>query len=244
MHTYLTLLAFIFLNSFCLKAQTLKFISSGKIEYERKIKNSALYATDSEILNDLEKNGQKFKRNFFSLTFNLSKTVYKPSKETPENFKFQKMSGDDNIIFTDLEKKISISQKHIYENPLLIFDSTRKIQWKITAEKRQIIGFECRRANAIIMDSVYIVAYFSEEILTEGGPESFSGLPGMILGVAMPYEHITWFATKLTLTQKDDVIDKPVIGETISNLALKEMIKKYFDINTKLGAWQYKFSLL
>lgn len=244
MHTYLTFLALIFLNCFSLKAQNLKFISTGEIEYERKIKYSALYATDSEILNDLEKNGQKFKKDFFALTFNLSKTIYKPSTEILENFKFQKLSGGENIIFTDLEKKVTLSQKYIYENLLLISDSTRKIQWKITDEKRQIIGFECRRANAIILDSIYIVAYFSEEILAAGGPESFTGLPGMILGVAMPYEHITWFATKLKLIEKDYNIEKPVKGETTSNSALKEIIKKFYDINTKLGAWQYKFILL
>jgi GLPGLI family protein len=48
-----------------------------------------------------------------------------------------------------------------------------------------IAGFNCRRANAMIMDSIYVVAFYTDEILTTGGPESFSGLPGMILGVAL-----------------------------------------------------------
>jgi len=44
------------------------------------------------------------------------------------------------------------------------------------------------------MDSIYVVAFYTDEIPVSGGPESFTGLPGMILGVALPHENITWFA--------------------------------------------------
>ncbi len=47
------------------------------------------------------------------------------------------------------------------------------------------------------MDSIYVVAFYTDEILTTGGPESFTGLPGMILGIAIPHEHVSWFATKV-----------------------------------------------
>ncbi len=30
-----------------------------------------------------------------------------------------------------------------------------------------------------------------------GGPESFAGLPGMIPGVALPHDNVTWFATRV-----------------------------------------------
>jgi GLPGLI family protein len=55
----------------------------------------------------------------------------------------------------------------------------------------------------LILDSIYVVAFYSEEIVPSGGPESFSGLPGMILGVALPHDNVTWFATKVE-------IDKPL----------------------------------
>jgi GLPGLI family protein len=37
--------------------------------------------------------------------------------------------------------------------------------------------------------------------MATGGPENFSGLPGMILGIAMPRANVTWFATKLELAE-------------------------------------------
>ncbi|SJN18479.1 hypothetical protein FM107_01375 [Sphingobacterium sp. JB170] len=42
------------------------------------------------------------------------------------------------------------------------------------------------------------MAFYSESIIPTGGPESFCGLPGMILGVALPHENVSWFATKVT----------------------------------------------
>lgn len=46
-----------------------------------------------------------------------------------------------------------------------------------------------------------VIAFFTDEILCNGGPEFFHGLPGMILGVAIPRMHTTWYATKLELME-------------------------------------------
>jgi GLPGLI family protein len=85
-----------------------------------------------------------------------------------------------------------------------------------------IAGFACRRANAIIMDSIYVVAFYTDEIITPGGPESFTGLPGMILGVALPHEHLTWFATKVQATPVTAAeLAAPAKGKKLNNATLK-----------------------
>ena len=237
------LLAFLLLNVDNISAQRI-FISSGTIEFERKIKFTAMYEANSPVFDILKKDGEQFKKSFFTLSFDRSKTIYKPGRENVANYKFQQIPAEDNIVYTELDTKMRVSEKKMYDNTFLISDSIRKIQWKITDEKRQIAGFECKRANAIIMDSIYIVAYFTEEILTSGGPESFSGLPGMILGVAIPYEHITWFATGVSLLDNSNIIEAPIKGKAISNLTLKENSKKSFDVLNKVGNWYFKFFLL
>jgi GLPGLI family protein len=109
--------------------------------------------------------------------------------------------------------------------PYLITDSIRKIHWKITSEIKMIAGFSCRRANAIIMDSVYVVAFYTDEIIPRGGPESFTGLPGMILGIALPYDHTTWFATRVSLKQVSNTQFKSPTGEKkINNRELKDIL--------------------
>ena len=65
----------------------------------------------------------------------------------------------------------------------------------------KIAGFDCRKAVGKVMDSIIVIAFYTDEIVPSGGPESFAGLPGMILGVAIPRMHTTWYATKLQLAE-------------------------------------------
>ncbi len=202
------------------------FISEGKIEFEKKLNLHAQMEGDDSWVTEWKKNTPQFKITYFDLSFLNNKTFYKPGKENAENNRMWQQPAEDNVIFSDLEKHTAVSQKNIFEKTFLIQDSTRNIQWKITDEKRTIAGFECRRANALIMDSIYIVAFYTDEIVTPGGPESFSGLPGMILGLAIPHEHVTWFATKLYAIPVTETEFKiPTKGTKTTNTAMKDNIK-------------------
>ncbi|HEY4149704.1 MAG TPA: GLPGLI family protein [Chitinophagaceae bacterium] len=186
-----------------LPAQNTIFLTEGKIEFEKKINLYDQMQEENETWSDLMKKAiPKFRTDYFELLFTKNKTLYQPGRPNPDNNKiqFDEQPAQDNRVYSDLEHEKSISQKKVFEQVFLVQDSTRKIQWKITDETRTIAGFTCRRANAIIMDSVYVVAFYTDEITSTGGPESFSGLPGMILGVAVPHQHITWFATKVEAT--------------------------------------------
>ncbi len=112
----------------------------------------------------------------------------------------------DNTILTKLDSGISVTQKNILGDTYLITDSLRKIDWKLLPEVRNISGFDCRKAVGKVLDSIVVIAFYTEEIVPSGEPESFAELPGMILGLAMPRMHTTWYATKLELievTNKD-----------------------------------------
>jgi len=80
-------------------------------------------------------------------------------------------------------------------------DSIRKIEWRITNDTRDIAGFECHKAVGKILDSVYIIAFYTDQITTSGGPLSYCNLPGMVLGVAIPRCNLTIFATKVEFTE-------------------------------------------
>lgn len=209
-------------------AQNSIFLSQGKIEFEKKINLYAQIDDDEDQgWKDLmRKTMPQFKVTYFNLEFNNNKTLYKPGRENPDNNKLWEQAAEDNVVFTDLSNAQSSSQKRVFEQTFLVQDSTRKIQWKITDEKRIIAGFECRRANALIMDSIYVVAFYTDAIITSGGPESFTGLPGIILGVAIPHEHITWFATKVyTENISDADLVAPTRGKKVNNVSLKTTLQ-------------------
>src|SRR5690242_4615611 len=216
------------------KAQNTIFLSNGRIEYERKM-NLWAQLDDVEWLSEDEsakeffkKLNPQFKTTYFNLDFKGDKTLFEPGRDNPANNKTMGWDGpgETNTVFNDLAKSLTISQKNVYEEKFLLQDSIRKIQWKITDEKRIIAGFECHRANAIIMDSIYVVAFYTDAITTTGGPESFTGLPGMILGVALPREHITWFATKVyTENVTDANLIPPTKGKKVNNTELLKTLK-------------------
>lgn len=217
------------------RAQSNIFLSQGKIEFERKVnqyaQREAVADPGDEAWTEFAKKfmGNKFKTDYFDLLFTRNKTLYRPGRESPDkpNQFFVQAPAQDNVIYSDLDREKSVSQKRVFEQVFLIEDTARRIKWKITDETRVIAGFNCRRANAIIMDSIYVVAFYTDEILTTGGPESFSGLPGMILGIALPHEHVTWFATKVEAVPIPETqVVAPAKGKRITNPALLETIQK------------------
>ena len=201
-------------------AQHARFTTEGTIEYEKRVNMPAiikkLINKDNEsylsvAFEDYKKNNPQFKVLKSTLNFAGGKTLFTPVVEptVPSNGFFNDLPAtiQSNTIYTDLLTSTSVTQKKVFEETFLVKDSTRKINWKITSEFKEIAGYNCRRANALILDSVYVVAFYTDKIDVSGGPESFSGLPGMILGVALPHDNITWFATS--------VVDKPVSGALI-----------------------------
>lgn len=220
-------------------AQHAHFTTSGTIEFNRNMNMYALMKkrinSDNEafmqpFLENFMKNNPQFKVLKSTLSFTNNKTIFNPIEpETSSNnfFGDEPMTTQNNIVYTDLSTNSQISQKKVFEETFLVKDSTRKIRWKITDETREIAGYNCRRANAIVCDSIYVVAFYTTEIPVSGGPENFSGLPGMILGVALPHENITWFATKVTdTTLPPNTVTPPKKGKAADNASYRETLLK------------------
>lgn len=100
-----------------------------------------------------------------------------------------------------------------------VSDSIPDFQWKIHDEIRQIAGYNCRKATTVINDSVIVIAFYSDEIMVSSGPESFGGLPGMILGLAVPRLYSSWFATKVELVEYDPSLEKPISEKKVKKVS-------------------------
>lgn len=224
------------LFSFSTKAQQV-FITKGKIEFEKQTnmhKELDESWGDDEDDNVWKQNYKKIlpklQNVYFDLYFNEEKTLYKVGRDAPQGYqKVPEWMVDrttDNIIYNDLKDNKTTSQKNVFESSFLITDSLRKIDWKITSDTRTIAGIECRKAIGKIMDSVYVIAFYTDIIQSSGGPESFTGLPGMILGVAIPRINTTWFATKVQLIDiKETDLIQPKKGKKSNYTNLMEQLK-------------------
>ena len=102
-------------------------------------------------------------------------------------------------------------QKNVWGSGFNVEDSIPALQWKlIPNENRIIAGFNCRKAVAKMFDSVYVFAFYTDEITISGGPCSINGLPGMILGITIPRLFTSWIATKVIVNGVNESMIKPV----------------------------------
>jgi GLPGLI family protein len=201
--------------------QAQQFINKAVIEYEvtTNIKKTMWSGSWAEMLKD---NMSDFKTAYYNYTFADNKSIYKFSRWSDKTKipKWYKDSDEENIWYSDFNtNKINV-QKQIRGTNFNISDSIPFIKWKLTNENREIAGFNCRKAIGKIMDSVYVFAFYTNEITISGGPCSISGLPGMILGLSIPRLYTSYIATKISVNNVTVTDIKPTTA------------KKYFDYIT------------
>lgn len=224
------ILLFLCVSQIVLFAQT-PFIIKGKIEYEKKTNQHKLIEDEAENIwyQEMMKTMPKFTSDYYELIFNSNQTAYKLIKENPENkyVLFGTKPSETDVTLADLQNGLLSSQKDIFENTYLINDSLPHFNWKISMETREIAGFECRKAITKICDSVYVVAFYTDQIAVSAGPESFGGLPGLILGLAVPRLYTTWFATKLELIEPNkNQLNPSLKGKKVNRNQVLNEIKK------------------
>ncbi|MFI5196158.1 MAG: GLPGLI family protein [Chitinophagales bacterium] len=218
------------LAAFAAKGQ---YTTVGKIEYERKVNIYAQMAEmeQSEWFEKIKAQIPKFNTSYFDLVFDTARSIYKPGREVEGNV-FKMFGGGpatDNIVLTDFVAGKVKANKKVYEQRFYVEDSLRKMDWTVKDEIRTIANFKCHKAVGRMCDSVYVVAFYTEDIIVSGGPEMFGGLPGMILELAIPRLHTTWTATKIELIapkETDFTIQEK--GKKVNEKELYETVESSF----------------
>ncbi|MDZ4666635.1 MAG: GLPGLI family protein [bacterium] len=169
---------------------------SGVITFERKENMHKQFTEVNSWTEERLKHMPKYKVDQFQLSYTVQKSFYKISleDESPQ-FTWNKVANSNSVLI-DYTNKTFQAEKIIYDKSYRVEDSLPALQWTMLDEYRNIAGYNCRKASTILMDSIYVIAFYTDEIPVNGGPESFNGLPGMILGLVMPRLNLTYFATK------------------------------------------------
>ena len=238
-HQYMRIIQFIFILiiPFYSTAQSL-FLDRGKIHFERRIGQMTLMESiskeeESVWMESYRKSFPKVVSDKYELIFDTRKTLYKSGVETEGNkYMFQGMKPvESDFVQQSFSTGESVMARSVFERNYLVKDSLPVYEWKISAETRNIAGFECRKALTRISDSVVVVAFYTDEITVRGGPEQFHGLPGMILGIAIPRLSLTLFATSVERGD-GEVVPEPVLpkGRPVRRDQLsKELLKGIAD---------------
>jgi GLPGLI family protein len=213
------ILAFVLMVSYLVSVSQ---ITSGKIVYERKTNLYKKFKGDDvkEWLKEEDKN----KVDIFELYFNDSMSFFKPQDSDLK----EKMSWatSKNVVYQNLKANTRYSIKDLWGEKFYVEDSLWRRVWKITESKRNIAGYNCRKAIWQANDSTRIYAWYAEELVPSVGPESFSGLPGTILGLATEDGGVIYFAKSV------EKINPPL--ETLTFVKGKGKMYKTEEIKAKL----------
>ena len=209
-----------------------QYSTYGKITFERKT-NLLKRFTDKRMRNFITEDN-KIKVDRFELLFNDTSSVFRPIQDvsegrmgwmTTKNFYYQYLGEESQFIILGL-----------YGQNVYIKDSLPQRKWKVTESKRNIGGYECRKAMYEKNDSTRIYAWYTPELSTPIGPEGYCGLPGTILGLATEDGGIVYFAKKIELILPTEEELTPEIKKNdVYNLEeLKAKIEKDYG-NTPWG---------
>ena len=186
-------------------------VKEGKILYERTMQMQIRISDDNPAFQNMIPKERKDK---FELFFTEGKSLWQAVEEDGQDDETAfgdgggmrmvfRMPGTNDIIFHNVADSKKVEQRELAEKNYIITDSIRKLSWKVTGETRSILGHNCMKATSQrmqesfrmtmdngetkrekVMDTLNIVAWFTNEIPGSFGPESYQGqLPGTILEV-------------------------------------------------------------
>ena len=230
-----------------------QMITNGTIKFERKTNlhqqvrveqgNSAAQLPGRQsILNNIP----QYNIAYFGYHFTAKSSKYAFEKKDAVSYDPYNMTGTaakENIVYSNFATRKSVAKKMAYDTDYLIEDSMKQYTWKISDEVRTIAGYLCRKATTQINDSVVVVAFYSTQIMVSGGPESFNGLPGMILGIAIPRLYTTWFATSVEILQQEELVP-PDKGRRVDEAGFKKVFRNNTPMMSKNAIMQSWWMML
>ncbi len=204
---------FLFITSiFCFcTAKGQQFFGTASIEYEVKTSIKKTMGTSSWE-EEMKANLPDFKTAYYTLTFSNNVSIFQHTG-WPENDKlpeWYKRGEDQTKYYYNWNTQQFQIQKEIVGANFVVSDSINNIAWRLTNETKEIAGFNCRKAIGIIMDSVYVFAFYSEQLTAPVGPASIQGLPGAILGITIPRLYTSYIAKKVMVNDVKIAEIKPI----------------------------------
>lgn len=201
-------------------------ITYGKITYERK---TNLYKKFKDAWSrEWIKEANRIKIDVFELHFDDSLSAFIPQESDLKDR--MSWATSQNAVYQNLQRNTRLTIKEIWGEYVYMKDTLWQRTWKITDSKRVIAGYLCRKAVWQANDSTRIYAWYCNEIAVSAGPESFTGLPGAILGLATEDGGVIYFAKTVEVLrpQRDVLLPKPTKQKIYTSAELRIRLEKDF----------------
>lgn len=143
-------------------------------------------------------------------------------------------SNGNSAVYTHFADKKMVEQRSIFGRPFRIERQLDQVDWKLTNEQKDILGYTCFKATSG-PDSMLITAWFTPQIAVPGGPATYGQLPGMILEVE--FDNIHLVATEIKAELDDATLIKgPAKGKIVTEEEFDQLEQEKMDeLNIRSG---------
>ncbi len=139
-----------------------------------------------------------------------------------------KMNRPQQDIFRNLDNSTYAMLTDFAGKKFRVEDSLKTMAWKFVDETKKIAGYDCKKAIFHNEDNKQdIIAWYSEALVCASGPQTFWGLPGMILGVDINDGLQVITAQKITLKNVSNDLKTPSGGKKITAKEFKKIRDDY-----------------
>ena len=215
-------------------------VKEGKVIYERKVNMHARLTGEQASMKNMI---PEFTTVKMELSFAGDQSMYKSVAEGEDiretagegdgNRVVMRFRGTDDETYKNYSTGMTIQQRELGPKKYIIEDTLRKLAWKLdeTGETKTIKGYNCKKATTKNQQGSEVVAWFCDQIISPSGPETYGGLPGMILELNVNNSETVF--TTLEISDKSDgkVVKAPTNGKKISRQEFQKMLDDQFGSN-------------
>ena len=152
--------------------------------------------------------------------------------------------------YTDLAKQMQYEERAFFEKEFLIIDSLKQYKWKLSEETKTIAKQLCKKATTMITapqmrmrvsggsntdttantprapKETELVVWYTENIPVSFGPDSYSGLPGVIMEIDQDNGATVTTAVEVSAKYPKKELVAPSKGDKMNRAQFQESMQK------------------
>lgn len=136
-----------------------------------------------------------------------------------------KMQEPDEQLYFDLKNQKVTEQREFMSRMFLIVSEADTLPWKLTGNRREILGTPCFEA-VYQKDTVKTIAWFAPSIPVSAGPGRYNGLPGLILEVNVDDGKRMLTAVSVTPGEVASSIVRPAKGKKVTREEFDKIVEE------------------
>lgn len=162
--------------------------------------------------------------------FNFEEKIQNDQPKEKGGMMVVSYGGGKGSLYKNINNNQSFRTQDAFGKSFLIKDELKKYDWKISKESKEILGYEVRKAEAVIDSTTNVVAWYAPKLPYKNGPDDFHGLPGLILEEINTYgeeiEKLIFTALNIQVDKDQNPIKAPTKGEKMTNSEFNDFMTK------------------